>query len=289
MMPSSLKIHACALTALLLAGAAQASVIGSDGRRPAVGDELPHAAIGSLVDLDSGALCTGIVVAADIVLTEAHCALRPAKPADCAWPKPADACGAGALHIRDLRFLPDDNARIPRADKYALSIAAPQVLAYGDGFRSSEAPGRYFLQRHDDWAFLKLATPLDVRRYPPLRVAQPDFAAIIGTPLTMPGYSADRYYRDGDPSYDTDCKLDYVERVESGRTIGLIRDDCDSTSGASGSPILMRERDGGWSVIGMHTDGPDPRYPHQAVGDANYGTPSSAFFAMYKQLLDRHL
>lgn len=289
MMPSTLERHPrltpfWALLALALTVGAQASIIGADGRAPAVGADLPHASIGSLIDLDSGALCTGSVVAADIVLTEAHCALRAARPQDCRWPRPADGCGDGALHGRDLRFLPDDNQRIARGDKYANSIAVTRVLARGPDYRDGRGAD-YFLRRRDDWAYLLLAAPLDPKRYPPLRIAGADFKAGAGAAVAMPGYSADRYYRDGDPSFDTACTLDYVERRENGRDIGLIRHDCDSTAGASGSPILLRGRDGSWTLIGMHTDGPDPRFPKQAAGDGNYGTPASAFYAAYRRLI----
>jgi protease YdgD len=271
----------CAL--MMLALPARASVIGDDGRQSAAIDALPHASIGSLIDLDSGALCTGTIVAPDIVLTEAHCALRAARPADCRWPHPPDGCGAGALQPRDLRFLADDSQRIARDDKYTQSVAVTRVLAYGPGYRiGADAP--YFLQRRDDWAFLQLAAPLDPRRDPPLRIASTNISGAI----VMPGYSADRYYRDGDASYDTDCSMDRIERREQGASVGLIRHTCDSTAGASGSPLLMRDpHDGSWIVIGMHTDGPDPRYPRQPPGDGNYATPSSAFYAVYRQLLDR--
>lgn len=281
-MPSPLERLTVLLLSILLALAlpARASIIGEDGRKPATGDDLPHAAIGSLIDLDSGALCTGSLVAADIVLTEAHCALRAARPADCRWPHPADACGDGALRLRELRFLADDSARIARADKYAQSVAVTKVLAYGPAYRL-DATADYLLQRRDDWAFLQLATPLDAARHPPLRIAATDIEGRLDAGIAMPGYSADRYYRDGDPSVDSACSLEVVTRGD----VELIRHDCDSTAGASGSPILRRGADGNWNVIGMHTDGPDPRYPKQPPGDGNYGTPASAFVAAFRRLI----
>ncbi|WP_428310810.1 trypsin-like serine peptidase [Hydrocarboniphaga sp.] len=284
-MPSPLeRLPLLLLSTMMLALPARASIIGADGRHSAAIAALPHAAIGSLIDVDSGALCTGTVVAPDIVLTEAHCALRAARPADCRWPHPAEGCGDGALQPRDLRFLADDNAGIARANKYARSIEVTRVLAYGPDYRPG-AGAPYFQQRRDDWAYLQLATPLDAARYPPLRIAPADLGGRLDSGIAMPGYSADRYYRDGDPSFDASCSMDYIRRRERGRDIGLIRHDCDSTAGASGSPILLRGRDGSWSVIGMHTDGPDPRYPKQPPGDGNYGTPSSAFYAAYRRLV----
>lgn len=264
-----------ALSAALLALMAQASVIGDDGRQTADREALPLASIGSLLDLDSGALCTASIVADDLLLTPAHCALRAATDADCAWPRTRSDCREpGALSLRDLRFVPADDHQIAPADKFAHSRRIDRVVAHG------AASADYRQQRHNDWALLQLAEPLAVQRHPPLRVAVPDYAAIGGTALAMPGYSADRYYRDGNPVADVACTLGFVAAP-----VSLIEHDCDSTAGASGSPILIRDGDGGWSLIGLHSDGPDPRYARSRNGEhRNYGTPSSAFWPALMQL-----
>ncbi len=252
-----------------------ASVIGDDRRVSAVSADYPHASIGSLTDLDSGALCTASVVAADLVLTEAHCALRAPVPADCRWPRPESGCDPQRLVLRDLRFVAGDDHRLSTEQRLQQSLRIVGVVAHGATYRSATPAddGAYFAQRRDDWALLRLSAPLDPARHPPLAIAPPGYAPRNGQALRMPGYSGDRYRADGDPSADTHCQLQPVPLRGAEQLIGH---DCDSTAGASGSPLLVADASGRWIVIGLHSDGPDPR--HDRHGRLNLGTPASAFW-----------
>jgi protease YdgD len=129
----------------------------------------------------------------------------------------------------------------PSSVHFLLAYTAGQYTAHrrvvsfctGRGYRPGERG-----PASDDWAILQLNAPLDVGPLP-LRRATP------GEPVMQGGYQQDRAEV---LTADTECRLLALQQV--GAAV-ILRHSCAATRGASGAPLLQREENGTWSIVGL--------------------------------------
>lgn len=188
----------------------------ADPRQPVAADAAPWASLGR-VQTELGGRCTGALIAPRLVLTAAHCLLAPAS---------GQFLQPRSVHV----LLAYDRGRHAGHARVEAFEVAPD---YRPG---SASPGA-------DWALLRLERPLAAPPLPLRRDPPPP-----RTPLMLGGWQQDR------PEAllaDTGCRLLGQQRDAAGRPVLL--HDCAGTRGASGAPLLMREADGSWAVIGVQS------------------------------------
>jgi len=190
--------------------------IGSvDPRRPVDSASMPWSALGR-VQTELGGRCTGTLIAPRTVLTAAHCLVSPRSGG---WVRPAS-----------VHFL------LGYRQGAWTGMARAVSFVSGPGFDAgSRSPASA------DWALLTLdVAPGHGAPLPLLR----DIPA-AGTPVLLGGYQQDR------PEVlmaDTGCQVLGLWRRE--RTTLLVHG-CAGTRGASGAPLLVGQRGGGWAVAGV--------------------------------------
>jgi protease YdgD len=188
--------------------------IGEDDRIEMLSRRYPWSAIGRIVaETASGelGLCSGTLVAPDIVLTNAHCVMTSE---------------TGELH-RSIAFQPNvvENGVRDLAD-----VAMVEAVFYGTDFQDNPAT-----PHPDDWAFLKLDQPLG-DRYGTIPWLPLDLATLVEdyeADLVMVGYSGD-YPREAPASsagVHLGCSILGVYEES-------LTHDCDTFGGSSGGPIL---------------------------------------------------
>ena len=196
------------LAALVVAWPASAAgasnQCGSAPRKHRSVSQQPWSAIGKLYN-ETGASCSGVVIAHDKVLTAAHCVFNP---------RTRQFIAAEALH-----FLVGY-----RMGKYT---AHARVAIYQIG--TNFDPQRYGDTSDGDWAVLTLTERLPGEIVPMKFRAELETA---GTKAVMVGYPQDRAHA---PTADSDCELRH--NLSAGR---LILHTCRGVNGYSGAPILVR-------------------------------------------------
>jgi protease YdgD len=203
-------------------------VPGEDDRVPMNNRDYPWSAVGRLVaetaDGNIG-LCTGTLVAEDVVLTNAHCMVTSETQ---------------QLHKR-IAFQPNlINGAITNTE----DMAWGSEVELGTDFSDGQNPDP------NDWALLKLDRPLG-DRYGTLRWQALPAEMLLGKAeqLDLVGYSGD--FPPDNPG----------ETAGVHKGCSILADDepfwlhdCDTTGGASGGPILA-EIDGDFYVVALHAGG----------------------------------
>jgi protease YdgD len=190
-------------------------IIGGDDRIPHEAGAWPWTAIGRL-NRAGGGFCTGTLVGADVVLTAAHCL--------------HDKRVRRRLAPKDLHFL----AGYRRGDFVAHSRG--QAIIAPEGADGGVAA--------DDWALVVLE---DAMPMPPIPVTtaapfDPRRDADRGVAVVQAGYAQDRAHL---LSVHAGCTL-----LEAGAGRTVLPHTCDTTHGASGSPLL-EPRDGSIAVVAI--------------------------------------
>jgi len=189
-------------------------IIGRDDRLPVTSRSYPWSAIGQLqfVNGDSSGYCTGVLISADVVLTNAHCVINPGT----------------SQGYQQLVFLPNlINGRL-RDETDATPVEAAWAAT---DFQQDDGP-----PNPDDWALLKLSQPLG-DRYGTIGLAPLPLSTLTHSDyqenLMMVGYSGDFPARNPGltAGFHAGCSI-------LGVTEGSLIHNCDTTGGSSGGPIL---------------------------------------------------
>ncbi len=203
------------------------AIIGEDNRIEVRSRRYPWTTIGRLEwvnkDGDMEAFCSGSLIGEDIVLTNAHCLI------DKSTNRPTE---------NQIRFRP--NLINDRSSDTALVTA----YEYGTNFADDK--------NADDWALLKIDQPLG-KKYGFLGWEMLDFSkkqsidAVSGK-LYLAGYSGDFPKDNPGATAGLNQKCSVVDLSDDGRLLH----NCDTTGGASGSPIFGRFDDGNYYILALH-------------------------------------
>jgi protease YdgD len=209
-------------------------ILGPQDRRVQIpSEQWPWTAIGRVnvvVGNAARGLCTGTLIAPQLVLTAAHC-LFNARTND--WVRP------GSVH-----FVLGQTREKFLAHSQVASFVIPPQLKFKLEDRARHDMIAPDMIRHD-WAILKLRDALEGRPIPVEAVTNADLPpAGGGGEIALAGYAADHPYV---LSMHKGCQA----QIDSPEP-GVVVHRCDSVSGESGAPILLL-RDGRASVIGIHT------------------------------------
>ena len=207
----------CASFCIAMTAMANGSVMPSmNVHREAVDESrYPWAAIGKLYN-ETGSWCSGVAIAADKILTAAHC----------------------VFNFRSQRFVPADALHFLlgyRNGRYAVHarVASFEIGAGFDPLHYNETSGA-------DWAILTLTEnlPADIA---PLRLAHD--VEPSGTKAVIAGYPQDRAFA---MTADGDCEL--RGETDGGR---LLLHTCRGVGGYSGAPILISAGGDEYQIAGI--------------------------------------
>jgi protease YdgD len=175
----------------------------------------PYSSIGKLYN-ETGASCSGVVIARDTILTAAHC----------------------LYNYRTRRFIAASALHFLVGYRTGRYSAHARIVSYeiGPGFD----PLRYGQTSESDWAVLKVTEQLPAT-IEPLRLRRA--SAPSGTRAMLVGYPQDRAFA---MTADRECEL--RENIDAGR---FFTHTCRGMKGYSGAPILVSDGGGEMQVAGI--------------------------------------
>ena len=195
-------------------------VIGSDDRRIIDSSDHPWGAIGhvNISGFRSRSMCTGTLIAPNVVLTAAHCLVHPRTL------KPQIA--------NDVHFLAGVRREERLGHSKARCVKFHRDYDFANAGKKSVQMKRshFFKIASTDLAVIVLAKDLPVR---PLEIAKHS-PVDDGVPLVHASYPADRRFL---LSADSQCKLLL-------KSNGIWGTSCDTHHGSSGGPVLLEEGGG---------------------------------------------
>lgn len=210
-----------AAAALAVAMAASGAV--AAGPQPLDSRAYPYSAIGRLNAAGEG-FCTATLVGPDLVLTAAHCL----------W----DRIRGRWRPVDDVHFV----AGYQRSTWLAHGRAVKVIMD-----RPRTAPGKDHIgQAADDWALVRLDTPIGERVGWLGMVPGAALAQVPAADVAVTAYRHDRAHL---LSVQSGCNAALAAAPENRR---VIVHRCDVVHGASGSPLVVREAGGGWTVLGVN-------------------------------------
>jgi V8-like Glu-specific endopeptidase len=210
------------------------NVFGRDDRILMTSSDYPWSTIGRVeapLNDQSMAICTGTLIAKDLVITNAHCIFDE----------------AGNVHP-SMSFAPNliNNQTIAKANVVSVVVGTLTPKVH---------PTR-------DWAILKLNVPLG-KQYGWLEWGTAPVSALKQQQqqFILAGYSGDfpRYGRGSTAGVHLGCSI----RGLDSRT-GLATHDCDMTRGASGGPIFYLSKQGIGKIVALNSAeriNPEGEYP----------------------------
>lgn len=211
------------------------AVIGADQRFPVRSRAFPWSAIGRIDWVINGKpehMCTGTLIAKDLVLTNAHCLI-------------------------------DDQTKQPTKNPilFQPSMIEGQILEDQPARVVAFKYGKTYPQGNDDWAIFKLDRPLGDKYgylgWRNLNLEDQTTLGILNQQIRLAGYSGDY------PTAEVLNKLNLAGKdgdtagVHVGCSInlagqGMIAHNCDSMGGASGSSLIALFNDGKYYIVGLH-------------------------------------
>ncbi|MEL6814614.1 MAG: trypsin-like peptidase domain-containing protein [Cyanobacteria bacterium J06598_3] len=228
-------------------------VIGRDERKPVTSRSFPWSAVGRLELQDANgqtiSTCTGTLVDADLVLTNAHCLQQQA---------------AGSFISSERYRQQQSQASAPKfvfkpSLINGIALDEATVISYRAGWSEDTATN----STAADWAILKLDAPLGniygSLGFLDLNISDPNVTNRLAENTTLIGYSGDfptpALSEFGQPAetagIDEACSI--VGIFPDGDTFaGTVMHDCDATPGSSGGPILFTANDGIVYIIGLN-------------------------------------
>jgi hypothetical protein len=218
---------ALAFLALLHAAVAHAHVYGIDGRLQLDADALPYRAVGTLVEPRTGNSGTAFLVGRCHVVSAHHVTSAPGARRD-----PAN--------LRSAAQRPRFQAGPQRGKARVFASSTNATVVDAGRFTKDDFAGAA-----GDWAILRLDTCLG-DRYGWLHVdSDTTPESLPGTKLTTIGYPRSRARRPG-VTVESGCRA-----RDFGPAPGIFGVDCAFEAGMSGGPLLARQPDGTWRVVGV--------------------------------------